>query len=129
MFEQRAIDILKPEYNVCVDAVAPMRGRTHSVETRRLMSGKKIGVKKSDETRRRMSIAMAGNTRGLGKIRTQEQKDHLSRINKGKKIPFSARQKMSAAKIGKTPRLGTTHSAQSREKMSLSQRARWRKPQ
>lgn len=58
--EQYYIDLLKPEYNICLIAGAPMAGRRHSVDTLAKISSYQKGKTLSKDTRARMSNAKAG---------------------------------------------------------------------
>jgi hypothetical protein len=44
-----------------------MLGKTHTEETKRVMSEKKTGIKMSEETKKKMSEAQKGNKKMLGK--------------------------------------------------------------
>ena len=60
--EQAAIDVMKPEYNVCLQAGSTF-GRSHSVETRQKIAAKKVGIKlppRSAEHRKAMSKRQVG---------------------------------------------------------------------
>ena len=103
-YEQRALDTYKPEYNVAKVAGAPMAGRTSSEATRKLISqsllgnkrskGSKghVGMKRSPEARRRMSIAQK---------------------NKGP-VSEATRQKMSIKRQGRKPALGMRHTEETK---------------
>ena len=60
--EKHYWDLLNPEYNIAKDHTAPMSGRTHSDETKQILSDAKKGTTLNDETRQKISNAMVGNT-------------------------------------------------------------------
>jgi group I intron endonuclease len=68
-YEQKLLTILKPIYNVSIDAVAPTRGRKLSIET-------KMKISKS----------LIGNKRTFGRIRPKKECDAISSKLKGRKI-------------------------------------------
>lgn len=142
-YEQRAIDVLKPKYNICAVAgscvgvkqsaeaiakrVAKMRGRQVSQETREKIAaahrGRKmpesfrlamIGRKHTAETKAKVSASKRDRC-------TPELRQRLRVANLGKKRPPRSVewcQKISQSKCGRTPTLET------RAKMSASAKAR-----
>jgi len=82
-YEQRAIDVFKPEYNLCK------------------IAGSSLGYTHTSETREKLSII---NT---GRITSEEARKNLSKAGKGKKKPLEWRQRMSAIHTGKI--LSTEH--------------------
>jgi len=63
--EKHYWDLFKPEYNIAQDPAAPMSGRTHSDDTKRIMSDAKkgennpmYGKNHSNETKTKISDAM-----------------------------------------------------------------------
>lgn len=88
--EQKALDELKPEYNLARSTTAPTLGMTYSEETRRKMSrsqsGKKnpmYGKSPSEETRQKLSDAHRGkNNSFYGKTHSEETRRRLSEIAK-----------------------------------------------
>lgn len=117
MYEQRCIDIFRPEYNILPTAGSCL-GVKHSAEARKRMSeggkGKvltpehraKISVAQkgksvSPETRARMSEASIGNTKLLGRRLTVEHRTNIAKGNIGKKLSPETRAKLSAARVGK----------------------------
>jgi group I intron endonuclease len=64
MYEQIALDGIKPAYNVCKIADAPMTGRKHSAKT-------KVAISKS----------LRGNKYALGYKHTEETKARISKTN------------------------------------------------
>ena len=94
-YEQRAMDTLKPEYNICK------------------VAGNTLGTKRSEETRAKMSLKKIGNKNGVGRImtehnkqalillskqpKTEEHKAKLSASHKGKKLTEEHKAKISAS--------------------------------
>lgn len=103
-YEQRAIDAFKSAtragYNVAATAGSSL-GVKHSQETRAKLSiamrGNKhaLGVKPSAETRARLSAA------GKGRKKSAEHRAKISASQKGKKISVEARFRVSAANKGR----------------------------
>ena len=75
--EDYYLKLLQPQYNTSLNSSAPMSGRTHSEETKKIMSEAKKGAKSflfgknhSDETRKKISDAIKGeNHPNFGKPR------------------------------------------------------------
>lgn len=112
-YEQRALDALRPEYNMSPTA-GNSAGVKHSAETRARMSaansGKKLsevhkariaesnrGGTRTEETKKRMAEARTGTTH------SPETRAKLSRINAEKTMPAEVRAKISA-KLKGTPK-------------------------
>jgi group I intron endonuclease len=108
-YEQALIDKLKPEYNISKSAIAPMRGRKHSLETKRKLSDihkghpnylkqhteetkekirlSSLGRKPSLETRKKLSISLLGNTNGKHTKGIKKSKEQIENIrNKNSKF-------------------------------------------
>ena len=88
LLEQKWIDSLKPEYNICPTA-GNCLGRKFTKETKLKMSNAWRGRKVSEETKKRISEALKGNTHTLGYKHTKESRKKMSEFqkhnNKGKK--------------------------------------------
>ena len=84
--EQMAMDELKPEYNIA------------------RVAGSCLGVRRSDETKAKMSAIMRGNQHSLGHKCSPEE-----------------RSKISAALMGNSNSLGFKHTAETRAKVSAAQ--------
>ncbi len=105
--EQYYIDFHKPYFNI-----SPLAGSTRGVklseEARANMSmahkghvpwnkGKKGEQKMSDETKRKMSLSRRGNKNALGNKFSEEAREHLSRVRKGKTFSEEHRKKLGEA--------------------------------
>lgn len=131
LFEQMAIDMLKPEYNVktVVGCPPPSFGKSTSMETRARIAKALTGRKLSDEHRRTISEAQRGKRLtpehrahiGIGiraavarpgvrermgegqrgRKHTAQTKDKLRDRQKGKRQSLGAIEKMRQANIGK----------------------------
>lgn len=62
-----------------------------------------IGVKRSEETRRKLSISHMGRTHNKGYHLREEQRKHLREINLGKKLSEETKKKISDANKGRKP--------------------------
>lgn len=102
-YEQRALDALNPDYNIC------------------LVAGNSLGLKRSKEARARIGAAARGRpTSALQKRRTSE-------THKGKPKSAEHRAKISAALAGRKPAVnfaGRKHTAETRAKMSAAKKGR-----
>jgi group I intron endonuclease len=101
-FEQKCIDLLKPEYNICKIAGSSL-GIKRSEETKAKISAAQKGVPKpwmnelnrnravNDETRLKISNIHKG------RVKSQEEIDKCSTSRKGSKRTLEARERMSIA--------------------------------
>lgn len=88
MFEQRALDGLKPEYNIAPDAT--VQGCRLAEDTKRKIGNALKGYKHSEEMKAKMSAIMMGNNHGAGckgKRHTEETKKKISATKTGRKFP------------------------------------------
>ena len=105
--EQRCIDILKPDFNICVKVVNSHLGVQRSDITKQRLRESKLGKTLSIEHRESIRKATLGNTSALGYKYTPEQKKaaSLSRIGntnaKGHKLSAEARDKISKGNKGR----------------------------
>ena len=77
------------------------------------------GKHHSNETRRKISIALKGNKNCLGYKHTNETKEKMGLAQKGKKISEETRRKISLTNKGKTPWMkGKHHSKETIKKIS-----------
>lgn len=89
-YEQRAIDTYKPEYNV------------------RIIADSNLGMKHSEETKRKCGIKNIGNKYSVGRIVSENTKEKLRVINTGKHHTEETKQKLSAILIGNKRGVGNT---------------------
>lgn len=121
--EQRALDALHPEYNIC-ETAGSLLGRKFSAESRERMSQAHRGRPKSEEHKRNMSKA------NLGKSLTPECKAKLAAANEGKKHTLETRAKMSEAHRGHTYGNGKSrppHSEETKAKIAAGIRRHFAK--
>lgn len=127
-YEQRALDILTPEFNI-LRVAGNSTGRLATPETRAKMSMSQKGRTCSPETRTKMSAA------GKGRTFSSETRAKISASNKGRIRSPEVRAKMSAYHTGRTRSLearanmsasakGRTFSTETRAKMSAAQKGR-----
>lgn len=106
-YEQGFIDKHKPEelYNICLECV-----------------NSPLGVKASDETRRKLSIVHTGKPSGMkDKHHSEETKKKLSIARAGKRHNEEAKRKISIAMTGKpSNRKGKHHSEEAKRKISIA---------
>ena len=88
--EQEVMDHLKPEYNVYLTAGSSL-GTKRSEETKRKMSVTRTGKKKSDEHKRKLSAALVGIKR------SEETKRKIGDAQVGKKLSSETKRKIGAA--------------------------------
>lgn len=62
-----------------------------------------IGVKRSDETKKKLSVAHIGQIHNKGRRLTEEQRQHLREINLGKKHTEKTKKKISEKNKGQKP--------------------------
>lgn len=94
-------------------------GFHHSDEVKERISKKLTGIKKSEETKKKMSEVKLGNTHFLGHTHTDEAKEKIGRKHRGKVMSEEARKKMSEHLKGRTsPRKGVTLSEETKKKIS-----------
>lgn len=107
--EQKYINKLKPEYNLAPTAGSSL-GVKRSEETKRKLSESHKGKHLSEETRRKMSEARKGNKNMLGKHYSEETKRKMSEANKGKHPSEETKRKISEALKGKHyPKMSEAH--------------------
>lgn len=122
-YEQRAINVYKPEYNICKIASSCLNvkrsNKTKAKISRSLIGNScHLGHKHSEETKIKLSIIGKGNKNALGskkikrlkiptvpkiikKPHSEETKTKLSIINLGKKLTEQTKEKISTATKGK----------------------------
>lgn len=96
--EQYYLDLLKPEYNICLYAESPkcaMLGKKHSEKTKEKQSIAKIGILRSNETKQKISNSLKGEKSfNYGKRFSEETRQKMSikassGKNKGQNNPMS----------------------------------------
>lgn len=135
-YEQRALDVLNPEYNLARVAGNTL-GTKRTVETRAKIAAKAIGRQWSDEARVKVSATLKGrkmsaefrqkligNQRAKGLKHTDEWKAANSARHMGRKRPKSPEYR---AKIAATLR-GRKATPEHRANQSAAQRAMWKDP-
>ena len=135
--EQDCLDSFKPYFNICKTAGSPL-GRKHTEETKKKLSiknkGVGIGRKLSKETCKKMSEMRKGVKRSeetkikISETRTGKYRGENSYMF-GKEHSIESRKKMSIAaslRIGdKGSMYGKTHSKETRKKMSEIRKGKW----
>ena len=77
------------------------KGRVFSEEHRKNISKAKLGIKLSEETKKKMSVAHSGsNNYNYGRVHTAESRRKMSEANKGKKISDENKRKIKERTIG-----------------------------
>lgn len=83
------------------------------------IAGSALGIKRSDEFKKKMSIAAQNMS--------EEHKKNLSKSLKGRKLGENTKKKISEFQNRNNSWLGKKHSEESKRKMSKSQKKRWNK--
>lgn len=116
ILEQKYIDELKPEFNICKIAGSKLGcamsekakvkmslvalGRKHSEETRLKigLASKSnqygIGNKHTEEAKLKIGLASKGNAYAKGRKMSEEQKTNISLVHKGKKLSEETKEKL-----------------------------------
>jgi len=123
--EQEELDLLKPEYNKCIIAGSSY-GIKPSEETRRKLSIANKGRKHTEEEKRKIGLA------GLGRVFSEEHKRKIGEANKLVQAgrihgPHSeeAKRKMSEAQLGeKNHMYGKHHTEETKGKISLANKGK-----
>lgn len=96
LFEQRFLDIAKPEYNIAPNAHSQL-GYKHSQETKEKISRVKMGknyrsdYKPTDETRAKISFTLQGNRNALAKLSEADVQTIRARRRAGDTYPEIAK--------------------------------------
>lgn len=131
-YEQKIVDILKPEYNICKECVDSPKGIKRTDESKHKMSLAAIGRKHTEETKRKISLANKGrkvseegrhNMTGArtGHAMSEETKQKISKSLTGRKRSEETKQKMSLARNKRII------SKETRNKLSLASKAAWQR--
>lgn len=118
-FEQRAIDALKPAYNICKVAGSVL-GYRHTDEAKAAAAARatgnthRRGRKEPEEVCKRISEGRKG--KGLGRIFSEETKEKIAAAQRGRKLSAERRAQISESLKGKV------HSAETIAKRSASSR-------
>jgi len=107
-FEQRAINVLRPSFNIAKHADAPNRGRVFSAEVRA-----------------KVSARLKGNTYTLGYKASAETKAKLSALRRGKKLPARGALSIEHRAIISQTHKGRKHSTIHRARVSEAKRKWW----
>jgi hypothetical protein len=83
--------------------------------------------KKFGWIKRRLSEAMRGNQRCLGRVLSPETRQKIADGNRGKKFSAERKAKIGAAQLGNKSSVGRKHSAETRAKIGAASKARARK--
>jgi len=89
-----------------------------------LTEGGDGGGRPSEETKKKMSESMRGNTKWVGKKHSEETKEKIRNARKGSKHTAETRAKLSRCMMGNTMSLGVKLSEETKKKMSISQQNR-----
>jgi len=145
-YEQQFLDAVVPDYNLSMIAgkvemtevvrgkiAAAMRGsrinvgRKHTAESRHINSLSKIGLRHSEETKRKISAAQKGKAHT---VFTDEMRKKMSISQTGRKHSEETRHKISNTLKG-NPKLktwtGKKHSEESIKKMSQARKDYWKR--
>lgn len=96
MFEQRAIDVLKPRYNACPVAGSQL-GRRHSKEANEKNAAAHRGKKLSLEHKEKLARFRFGNKNRLGHITPLETRQKISKALKGRRHANSLESRLTAS--------------------------------
>lgn len=112
-------------FNICPIAGSSL-GVKHSEETRKKRSilniGNKfnLGKKASEETRKKLSVSHKGNKSSIGRILSDETKEKIGKGNKGKQTMLGKNHSEEAKQKMSEKRLGIKLSNVTKEKMRLA---------
>lgn len=100
-------------------------GRKHSEETKKKLSLAKMGKSKgpmSEESKRKLSESMKG--KNVGKKRTEQQKQTMSEVQTGKKRKPHSEETKNKIKIARANQIIPTRSTEHRKAISAAQKGR-----
>jgi len=131
-YEQKIVDILEPQYNICKECVDSPKGIKRTEESKLKMSLAANGRKHTEETKRKISLANKGrkvseegrynmSVARTGHVMSEEKKQKISKSLTGRKHSEETKQKMSLARNKRII------SEETRKKLSLAQKAVWQR--
>ena len=135
-YEQRCLDVYKPEYNIAIAADAPMRGRHHTAESNKKNALAKTGKTQSAQTIEKRVRSLRGNKYALGMKHTPEWKaarsaartgvpllpEHCANISKGKTGKSIGPQSAEVCAKKSLAQIGRKHTPEAKEKIGKSKR-------
>ena len=107
-YEQRALEVLAPEYNVLREARSSL-GYKHTAETREKM--------RAIQGQRTVQPA-------AGRTVSDEEKRRISVANTGRVCSEATHEKLRAARVGRKPAEGMRHTPEARAKMSADRKGK-----
>jgi hypothetical protein len=110
-YEQRAIDVLRPAYNIL------------------LVARSSLGFRHSDETRSKLSMLATARVPRTGFSLSEEAKQKISVANSGRGTSAETREKLRKARAGKTPAAGLVHTPEAKAAMSAARKGTKRRPE
>jgi len=127
-YEQRAMDAIKPEFNICAHAASTL-GTRRSAESRAKMREAALRRGFTDEHKATL-IALAKAKKGTKRPpRSQEWLENMSKAQKGRKrgkFTDEHRANLSKSQMGNQKWLGRTHTEETKAKMSIANRKKGR---
>ena len=129
-FEQRAINILSPGYNIALVAGSCL-GIKRGEETRRRLSVAHLGKKDTPETKARKSFALKGHSvseltrQKLAAQKGWKHSEETKKAMRNRRFSDDHRRALAKAKIGNKNRRGGTLSQEVRERISAKLSGRW----
>ena len=127
IFEQKAIDRLKPDYNEAKNAKAPTSGLPRSEETKRKISLAMMGNKNGEGHRLNSLSRQKISVARLGMKFSEEHCKNIGLSKKGIKQSEEHVEKRIKILIGNKHTLGHKHTRETKEKMSESHKRYWEK--
>ena len=136
--EQEFIDLIRPEYNICIIA-GSKKGVPRTDEEKKKISNSLIGKSngpRSEETKIKISIGNKGRVftedhvrkiglASLGRVHSEETREKISMAGKGRKQTEEDKRKKSLAAMGNQRTLGMVHTEETKRKMSEIRKAYW----
>ena len=120
--EQYYMDLLKPEYNIAHFAGSRL-GVKHTDEVKKRMSESHMGIKQTDEAKRKLSESKIGEFNpnfGNHVSHSEKHKRNISVALTGRTLTLEQKLKISLSMRGNTCKRGAKASDETREKLRLS---------